>query len=325
MKHRVLSTILTGCLALASAYALAQAPAQTNMIVPYPAGGGSDFIARTLAPSLSKSLGQNIIVENVGGAGGAIGSQRILQHPNDGHTLLLGSPNEVMLAPAVNKAITYKAEDFRLIGPATETSLVLVGRPSLKAADIKELLQQAQGPNATPITYGSVGIGSLYHVVGEVLTTDAKANLTHVPYRGMAPLVTDLMGGVIDIAFLPLAGNVLGLIKDGKIKTFGIAQARRNHLVPDIPTLGEIDPQLKNFIYPTWAGILVRGNTPDAEVVRLQAALAKALTDPKVKQSIEATGSEVAKPMNLEQANAFYKEQTELFRKIVNDHKIQVN
>src|SRR3546814_5666196 len=122
--------------------------------------------------------------ENVSGAGGAVGSHSVLKRPADGHTLLLGSPNEVILAPAVNKALAYKAEDFRLIGPATVTSQVLVARPTLKAAGIKELLASAKGPSAEPISYGSVGIGSLYHVTGTVLAAETGSNMFHVQYRG---------------------------------------------------------------------------------------------------------------------------------------------
>jgi len=304
--------------------AVAQSSTQTSIVVPYPAGGGSDFIARPVAPALADALGQNIIVENLSGAGGAVGSNRLLQRPADGHTLLLGSPNEVILAPAVNKALSYKAEDFRLVGPVTTTSQVLVGRSSLEAATITELLDNAKASSAKPISYGSVGIGSLYHVTGTVLASETGTDMFHVPYRGAAPLVQDLMGGQVDISFLPLAGNVLGLIMDGKLKPLGVAQAERNPLAPSIPTLAEVDPRLKNFLYPTWAGLLVKADTPDAEVARLQAALAKVLADPKVKAGIEGSGSGVAKPLNVEQADAFYAQETALFRKIVSDNKISV-
>lgn len=306
--------------------AVAQSAPQISIVVPYPAGGGSDFIARTLAPALSEALGgQTIIVENLSGAGGAVGSNRLLQRPADGHTLLLGSPNEVILAPAVNKALSYKAEDFRLVSPVTETSQVLVGRTTLEAANITELLDKAKSPTAKPISYGSVGIGSLYHVTGTVLAAETGSDMFHVPYRGAAPLVTDLMGGQVDISFLPLAGNVLGLIKEGKLKPLGVAQAERNPLAPSIPTLAELDPRLKSFLYPTWAGLLVKAGTPDAEVARLHAALDKALADPKVKAGIEGSGSGVAKPMSRDQADTFYARETAQFRKIVSDNKITVD
>lgn len=305
--------------------AAAASSTQVNLVVPYPAGGGSDFIARTLAPVLAEALGQNIIVENLGGAGGALGSHRVLQRPADGHTLLLGSPNEVILAPAVNKALEYKAEDFQLVGAATQTSQVLVARPSLEAPDIKALLEQAKAPSAEPISYGSVGIGSLYHVTGAMLASETHSDMFHVPYRGAAPLVQDLIGGQVDIAFLPLAGNVLGLIQDKKLKALGIAQTERNPLAPDIPTLGEVDPQLANFHYPTWAGLLVRAGTPDEALVRLQTALGKALADPKVRTSIRDSGSGVAEPPSLEQSRRFYEQETSLFRKIVSDKHISVD
>lgn len=304
--------------------ATALAAGQTTIVVPYPAGGGSDFIARTIAPVLAQALDENVIIENLSGAGGAVGSHRLLQRPADGRTLLLGSPNEVILAPAINKAVNYKAEDFQLLGPVTETSQVLVARSTLEAGSIKELLKQARDPSAKPVSYGSVGIGSLYHVTGAALAAATGSNMFHVPYRGVAPLVQDLMGGQVDISFLPLAGSVLGLINEGKLKVLGVAQAKRNPLAPNIPTLGEIDPELKSFNYPTWAGLLVKAGTPDAEMTRLRAALAKALADPKVKAGIEASGSSIAKPASQAEAEAFYAQETKLFRKIVADRQIRV-
>lgn len=316
-----LSMMLAAC-ALPAA---AQSSGPVSIVVPYPAGGGSDFVARTIAPVMAEALGRNIIIENLGGAGGALGSNRVLQRPADGATLLLGSPNEVILAPSVNRALEYKAEDFRLVGAATYTSQVLVGRPDLEQSTIAELVARARTDGAPAITYGSVGIGSLYHVTGSVLAAETGSNMLHVPYRGAAPLVQDLMGGQVDVAFLPMAGNVLGLIRESRIKAFGIAQNDRNPLAPEIPGLGEIAQELKDFHYPTWAGLLVRADTPDAEIVKLQAALAAALSDPKVRAAIEASGSAVAAPIGLEEARAQYSRETATFRKIVADREISVN
>jgi len=236
--------------------------------------------------------------------------------------MLLGSPNEVILAPAINKAVNYEAEDFQLLGPVTITSQVLVSRPTLAAANITELLKQAKAPGAEPVSYGSVGIGSLYHVTAAVLAAETGTNMFHVPYRGAAPLVQDLMGGQVDISFLPLAGNVLGLINDGKLKVLGVAQAERNPLAPEVPTLGEIDPKLQSFQYPTWAGLLVKAGTPEADIARMRDALAKALADPKVKAGLEASGSGLAKPMSTQAAQSFYLQEATLFRKLVADNQI---
>ena len=324
-----ISKPLLGAACLAAACvaptAAAQSDGQMSIVVPYPPGGGSDFIARTIAPVMARALDRNIIVENLSGAGGAVGSNRVLQRPADGRTLLLGSPNEVILAPEVNSALEYKAEDFRLIGAATYTSQVLVGRTSLNAADAGVLLDQARKAKSDPISYGSVGIGSLYHVTGEVLAAETGGNLFHVPYRGVAPLVQDLMGGQVDISFLPMAGSVLSLIRENKLKAYGVAQTERNPLAPDIPTLSESAPELKDFHYPTWAGLLARADTPDEEVRALQAALAQALADPQVRSAIEASGSAAADAVDLEQAKTQYEQETTLFRKIVTEHAISVN
>lgn len=312
-------------LACVTSTAGAQNGAPISLVVPYPPGGGSDFVARTIAPVMSQALNRTIVVENLSGAGGAIGSQRVLQRPADGQTLLLGSPNEVILAPAVNQALDYKPDDFRLVGPATVTSQVLVGRTDLPAENAADLIELARKDTGAGISYGSVGIGSLYHVTGAVLAKQTGGNFFHVPYRGAAPLVQDLMGSQVDIAFLPMAGNVLSLIRDGKLKVFGIAQAERNPLAPEIPTLGEAAPALKDFDYPTWAGLLVRADTPDDVTASLQQAMAKALADPKVREAIEASGSGVGSPLNLEQASAKYRDETRQFLTIVKDQDISVN
>ena len=324
---RTYKTLLASAwLALAGLAApAAQAGGQISIVVPYPPGGGSDFLARTIAPVMAEALGSTIIVENLSGAGGAVGSNRVLQRPADGRTLLLGSPNEVILAPEVNPALEYKAEDFRLVGPATITSQVLVGRTDLAAEDAAALLKSAKEPGAPGVSYGSVGIGSLYHVTAAVMAAETGSNMFHVPYRGAAPLVQDLMGGQVDIAFLPMAGNVLGLIRDGKLKPYGVAQTERNPLAPEIPTLGEWAAELKGMHYPTWAGLLVRADTPDAEVSKLQEALARALSDPKVRSAIEASGSGAATPLNLEEADAQYRSETAQFRRIIADREISAN
>ena len=186
------------------------------------------------------------------------------------------------------------------------------------------LLAHARQATKDGVSYGSVGIGSLYHVTGEVLASETKANLFHVPYRGVAPLVQDLMGGQVDISFLPMAGSVLGLIRENKIKAYGVAQKERNPLAPEIPTLGESAAELKDFDYPTWAGLLVRSDTPDAVVSALQEALAHALNDPKVRSAIESSGSATAQPLNVEQAKLEYERDTALFREIVRGHAIKV-
>jgi len=300
----------------------AQSGGQMSIVVPYPPGGGSDFVARTIAPVMARALNRNIIVENLSGAGGAVGSARVLQRPADGQTLLLGSPNEVILAPEVNPALDYQAEDFRLVGAATVTSQVLVARSSFEPQDAAAVLEHARKPETEAVTYGSVGIGSLYHVTGEVLASETNTKLLHVPYRGVAPLVQDLIGGQVDISFLPMAGSVLGLIRDNKIKAYGVAQTERNPLSPEIPTLGEIAPELKNFHYPTWAGLLVRAETPDDVVHALQNALSQALADPQVRKAIEDSGSAVAEPIDLTRAAAQYAADIQQFRGIVNDHSI---
>ena len=296
-----LRTLFAGLL-LAATAAHAQ---NATLVVPYPAGGPSDFAARTVLPDLQKALGQTFIVDNVGGVSGALGVQKTLAAAADGNTMVLASPMELVLAPLTVQAVKHKPEDLRPAAVMVSTTLVLAARSALPAATLDELLALQKKPGAQPLTYGSAGIGSLYHLVGEVFSQQTGAPMTHVPYKGTAPMVTDLVGGQIDIAFLPMAGPVPQMIKDGKIKALGVTARQPHPLFPRVPALAA-HKALDKFEFDLWAGLFVSRKVPDAAVDRLNAAVLQALQNPEVRKAYESTGNVVMKPMSGATLAAFY-------------------
>jgi tripartite-type tricarboxylate transporter receptor subunit TctC len=276
-----------------------------TLVVPYPAGGPSDFAARTVLPDLQKALGQTFIVDNVGGVSGALGIQKTLAAAADGNTMVLASPMELVLAPLTVQAVKHKPEDLRPAAVMVSTTLVLAARNALPAGTLDELLALQKKPGAQPLTYGSAGIGSLYHLAGEVFAQQTGAAMTHVPYKGTAPMVTDLVGGQIDIAFLPMAGPVPQMIKDGKIKALGVTAKQPHPLFPQVPALA-VHKALDRFEFDLWAGLFVSRKVPDAAVDRLNAAVLQALQNPDVRKAYESTGNVVMKPMSGAALAAFY-------------------
>jgi len=228
------------CSALIAGAALAQSfPNKTvTLVVPYPAGGASDFFARKVQPDTQAKLGQTMIIENVGGAGGSIGLSKVLNAPADGHTLALGSPMELVLAPLAIQGVKYKPEDFKMVAQFATTNTILAVRSTLGVKTLDELLAYARKNPGTPLSYGSVGPGSLYHLIGEKFTQLTKINTLHVPYKGIAPLLNELMGGQIDMAFLPLAGSIPATIKDGKIQGLAVTAKTPPSAVQTIPRHG---------------------------------------------------------------------------------------
>ena len=290
----------TGLVLVVLAPLAAQAQTYANktitMVVPYPAGGPSDFITRQLQPELSKQLGQQILVDNVGGVGGALGIQKVLQAPADGHTMVMASPMELILAPIGLAAVKHKPEDLRLAGVLVKTTMILLGRKDLPANTVDELIADAKKPGAKELSFGSVGAGSMYHLVAESFAKATGVKMLHVPYKGAAPLLTDLMGGQIDVVFMPLAGNVGQLIKEGKVKAYGITARQAHPQFAQLPLL-TASKGLEALEFDLWAGVQVAKSTPEPIVAQINKAIAQSLQNADIRRAYESTGNEVAKPM----------------------------
>ena len=291
--------------AMLMAAAAAQAQPVTTLVVPYPAGGPSDFTARTVLPDMQKALGQTMLVDNVGGVSGALGIQKTLAAAADGNTLVLASPMELVLAPLAMQSVKHRPEDLRPVSVMVAATLVMAVRKDLPAANVDELLAQQRKPGAKPLSFGSAGIGSLYHLVGEVFGQQTGVAVTHVPYKGTAPVLTDLMGGQIDMAFLPMAGPLPQMIKDGKIRALGVTARQPHPLFPQVPALAA-HKALDKFEFDLWAGLFVPRKVPDTAVERLSAAANQALQNPEVRKAFESTGNTVVPPMTAAAMAAFY-------------------
>ncbi|MDO8458134.1 MAG: tripartite tricarboxylate transporter substrate binding protein, partial [Burkholderiaceae bacterium] len=302
---KTFSALLAGLL-LATGGALAQTyPTKpVNLMVPYPAGGPSDSIARIFTVPLGKELGQSVIVENLGGVSGALGAQKVLAAPADGYYLFQGSPNEVILSALANAAVKLKAEDFRLVHPVAEAVMVFVVRKDLPVSNVDELIALARKSRDKPLTYGSVGIGSLYHLILENVQQVTGVTLTHAPYKGNAPLLQDIGGGQVDFAVLVYSAGMGALAEQGRLKVIGQLGAQRSELLKNVPSASE-GKELKNFSYKIWSGLMVPRNTPEPVVQRLHKAIGASLQDPSVRSQLAAQTQLASPPMSLAESSKF--------------------
>lgn len=315
---------IAGLLLLAAGAAFAQSyPTKpVSLMVPYPAGGPSDAAARIFTAPLGKELGQQVIVDNLGGVSGALAAQKVLAAPADGYYLFQGSPNEVILAPLANAAVKLKAEDFRLIHPVTDAVMVVVTRKDLPANNIDELIALARKSADKPLTYGSVGIGSLYHLILEDVQKRTGIQLIHAPYKGNAPLLTDLGGGSVDFAVLVYSAGMGAMADQGRVKVIGQLGAQRSELLKNVPTVSE-GKELKDFAFQIWSGFMVPRNTPEDVVQRLHKAIQATLKDPGVRAQLAAQTQLASPPMSLAEAAKFYEKETARYRAIAKSINLQ--
>jgi tripartite-type tricarboxylate transporter receptor subunit TctC len=323
LKFRTLLGLTAGSLLVAGA-ALAQSwPAKTvGLMVPYPAGGPSDAIGRIFNVPLGKELGQQVLVENLGGVSGALAAQKVLAAPADGHLVFQGTPNEVILAPLANAAVKLKAEDFRLVHPVADAVMVFVTRKDLPVNTVDELIALARKSPEKPLSYGSVGVGSLYHLILENVQAETGIKLTHIPYKGNAPLLQDIGGGQVDFAVLVYSAGMGALAEQGRLKVIGQLGAQRSELLKNLPTVGE-GQALKNFSYKIWTGFMVPKGTPEDVVTRLHAAIGKTLRDPAVRAQLAAQTQHPSPPMGLAESARFYEAETARYRAIAKQINLQ--
>jgi tripartite-type tricarboxylate transporter receptor subunit TctC len=317
------STALLAGLLLAGAAAAQTYPAKpVNLMVPYPAGGPSDAIGRIFSTPLGKELGQTVLVENLGGVSGAIAAQKVLAAPADGYYIFQGSPNEVILSPLVNASVRLKAEDFRLVAPIADAVMVVLTRKDLPVNNVDELIALARKSADKPLSYGSVGVGSLYHFIMENVQQVTGVKLTHVPYKGNAPLVQDIGGGQVDFAVLVYSAAMGAMADQGRLKAIGQLGAQRSELLKNVPAVSE-GQALKNFNYKTWTGFMVPKNTPEPVVQRLHAAIGKTLKDPSVISQLKLQTQEPSAPMSLAEAAKVFEAETARYRALAKSINLQ--
>lgn len=280
-----------GAAALISLSATAQAEypdRPITMIVPFSPGGSSDTVARTIAPKMEQLLGQTIVMENVSGAGGVLGTQKTVRAKPDGYTVLLGSGSEILINKLINPEVTYDGlTDLIPVAFVGTGPMVLVARTTLAPNNIQELLDFAR-KNPGELNYASAGNGTPMHVAGELLKMKADISMTHVPYRGAAPALVDLMGGQIDLGISTFTA-AQPHIRSGKVKAYGLTSAQPSTLAPDLPALGAT-PALQGFDLGVWFGLFVPRDTPAEVVEKLQGAAQEALQDSEVKERLATQG-----------------------------------
>lgn len=291
---------------------LAQIPSDIlTLYVPYPPGGPSDIFARALTPGLSRQLQKTVVVENLAGASGSIASSKLLARGNAGEAVLFGSPTELVMAPATLKAVKYKPSDFRLISLISKPPLGLYVRGDMPANSIDEFIAYAKANKDRPLNYGSVGIGSVYHLAGDALVRASGVDMAHVPYRGATPLLQDLMGGQLDVAFFPVDGNLAKMTMGGKVRVIGIAGPSRSPLFPNAGTFAESASLPKFTTVDVWGGVFTTKAVPEKTVLALHQAAQAAIAEPDTHKALElAAGLPLMPPMTLEQLAGFYATET---------------
>lgn len=308
----------------AGSCALAQSPGRTpaSLIVPYPAGSSFDIVARRIQADLGSRLNRVVVVENLGGASGSLGAQRLLKADGETLAMLVASPNELTLPPLAMKSVRYKPEDFRMVAQLTSGVLAVMARPTYPANSLRELIEKARQPGAQPLSFASTGVGSIFHMVGVDFGRRLSLPVNHVPYKGGAPVMQDLMGGQVDITFLPLIPGYIEAAKAGKIKVLGILSAERHAALPEVPSVDDI-AALRGFHYAMWTGLFVSSRLPKATAEAVGKAASAIVAAPAFRDWVAERGNSAGTPMDLEQAATYYRQESDRFSRLAHDIQLE--
>lgn len=288
-----------------------------TIVIGYPPGGSTDLTGRTLANELAKRLGVPVVIENVGGAGGAIGAQKVVNAMPDGYTLLVGANNEIAISRLVSPAVKYQPKDFTPIGLIASQPMVLVASQKSGVKTVEQFLSLVK-KNPGKFSYGSSGVGTALHLAGEMVKEKDGLFITHIPYRGVAPLANDLLGNNIDFGVFVLSSG-LPHIRSGKVTALGVTEAKRSAVASDIAPLGD-HPKLKGVDIGVWFALMGPAKMPEPVRARLKKAFDEAMQSPDLRKKLEESGSTLAPPnVDLSQ---FLNTETAKYRKIVDHARI---
>ncbi len=325
IRRRVLQAV--GALALAAGLlpaALAQPAPYPNrpvrFVIPFPPGGNLDFVARTLQPKLSEFLGQQVIVENKGGAGGIVGAEYASKQPNDGYTLFLGNTGTIGLYVSVYAKLPYDpVKDFDAVGMITGNAVLTVVHPDVPARTMQELIGYAKA-NPGKVNAGVAGSGSLLHFATELLKSHAGIDLVVVPYKGSGPLAIDLLGGQVHMA-IDAPSVFMTQVKAGKLRALAVTGNTRLSALPDVPTFDEAG--LKGFEASGWQGMFVPAGTPRPIIERVSDALLKTLAVPEVRERLVSQGLDVV-PSTPAQFTAHVRAEIEKWNRVAKAANLKV-
>jgi tripartite-type tricarboxylate transporter receptor subunit TctC len=323
MKTKLARAALCAALAAAAPHALAQAfPTKPiRIVVPFPAGGTTDIVARLVAQRMTETIGQPVLVENRGGAGGQLGAEVVAKAPPDGYTILMHNvtfPMASAAAQIANRPLYNVDTDFAGISIAVFVPLVITANPTVPAKDLKELAALLQGNKSLHYSYGSTGPGSFMHIIGEAFKREASVDMTHVPLKGAAPLKQELLAGRLQVGGDQLSSS-LADIKAGKLRALATNASKRIPELPDVPTVRELGyPGLEA---DGWNGLFAPAKTPRDVIDRLQRETAAAVKHPDVVKRFADIGAEPVGSSPAEQ-DAILKKQLAQFRPIIKEMKI---
>ncbi len=293
-------------------------------IVAYPAAGGSDFLARQLAPQMGKQMGQTVVVDNRPGAAGIIGTEAASKAPGDGYTILTGDNGAMVYHTALYKKLPYDPKDFVPLGFMASFPLILVVNPASGLKSARQLLDEVKR-SPGKFSYASPGAGSPHHLAMELLKERTGSFIVHVPYRGTAPAMQDVMSGQLPMMVIDSAAG-LAQIRSGKLKALAVLSRHRITQLPDVPTLAEVgaDRGLKDYEAIAWQGLFAPKGTPPEIANRLGAEMRKAILAPEVKARLEDFGLEVA-PTDGPALAAFIAKETTFWHKLIADRHLSLD
>lgn len=319
MKRRLFKLAALAAFALLAGAVRAQSDKPISLVVGYSAGGSADFVARVVGAELSKILGRPVIVENVAGASGMLGVQKVLNAPADGSLIYMGGTDTV-LVPMVNPKVKLDWEkDLQPIGQMTKVPMIFAVPKTSPYSTLSELIAALRKGDKEGFSYATPGIGTMQHLYGSLINNRGKVSMLHIPYRGGAQITNDLVGQQVDSAML-VVSTAMPHLKEGKIKALSVSDSARVPQLPDVKRIGEEDG-FSGLALPLWQGLFVKAGTAAGVVATYEKALLEVMAQPAVRTKLQESGVTAA-PLNGADLRAFVKPQAALYRDIVQSAKI---
>jgi tripartite-type tricarboxylate transporter receptor subunit TctC len=316
-----LTASLTASLSTAQTAAQNYPQKPIRMIVPFTPGGSTDILARSIGQELSKAWGQSVIIENIAGAGGSIGADKAAKSPADGYTLLMGHIGTLAVNPSLYPKLPYNPiKDFAPVAWVARVPNVLVVNPNVPAKSVQELVALAKSKPGQ-LSYGSGGNGSAANLATEYFKMQTETAILHIPYRGTAPAVTDLMGGQIQMLFTG-APAVMGQVKSGQLRALAVSSPKRLDALPDLPTVAEAG--YKNFEADQWYGVVAPAGTPRDIVLKLNQQINLALNSAELKKRLTTEGA-VATPETPEAFGKLIAQEIDRWRPVITSGRVKAD